>query len=86
MLLALWSHLHLVVLPVRKVQGLDLADFGNVAVDPRTVQADEHPQGAGAPPGICREEGGENTLENRDTWMRRGGYEGSQRQIERWRG
>lgn len=67
MLLALWSHLHLVVLPVRKVQGLDLADFGNVAVDPRTVQTDEHPQGAGAPPGICRA----NKSENRDTWMRR---------------
>lgn len=47
------------VLPVGKAQGLDLADVGDVAVDPRAGQADEHPQGAGAPPGICREEDGE---------------------------
>lgn len=44
------------VLPAGKAQGLDLADVGNVAVDPRAVQADEHAQGAGAPVGICRKE------------------------------
>lgn len=44
------------VLPVRKVQGLHLADVWNVAVDPRTVQTDEDPQGAGAPARIFREE------------------------------
>ncbi len=61
-LLALCSHLHLVVLPVGKGQGLDLADVGNVAVDPRAGQTDEHPQGAGAPAGICREDVRENKL------------------------
>lgn len=45
------------VLPVGKVQGLHLADLRDVAVDPRTVQTDEDPQGAGAPAGIFREEG-----------------------------
>lgn len=50
------SHLKFMVLPVRKVQGLNLADLRNVAVDPRTVQTDEDPQGAGAPVRIFREE------------------------------
>lgn len=43
------------VLPVRKGQGLNLADVRNVAVDPRTVQTDEDPQRAGAPTRIFRE-------------------------------
>lgn len=51
----LGSHLKFVVLPVRKGQGLNLADVRNVAVDPRTVQTDEDPQGAGAPTRIFRE-------------------------------
>lgn len=44
------------VLPVGKVQGLHLADVRDAAVDPRTVQTDEDPQGAGAPTRIFREE------------------------------
>lgn len=51
----LGSHLKFVVLPVRKGQGLNLADVRNVAVDPRTVQTDEDPQRAGAPTRIFRE-------------------------------
>lgn len=52
--LALWSHLHLVVLPVGKAQGLDLAHVRDVAVDARAGQTDEHPQGAGAPCRFCK--------------------------------
>lgn len=51
------------VLPVRKVQGLNLADVRNAAVDPRTVQTDEDPQGAGAPTRIFRQEGDKDKLE-----------------------
>lgn len=50
------------VLPVRKVQGLNLADVRNVAMDPRTVQTDEDPKGAGDPTRIFREEGGKDKL------------------------
>lgn len=85
MLLALRSHLHLVVLPVGKAQGLDLADVGDVAVDPRAGQTDEHPQGAGAPPGICREEDGENKWSvgingQEERWC--GGYGATERQMD----
>lgn len=75
MLLALRAHLHLLVLPVGEAQGLDLADVGDVAVDPGARQTDEHPQRAGAPPWICREEDGE------DKW-RFGGYEGTERKMD----
>lgn len=51
------------VLPVRQVQGLHLADVRDVAVDPRTVQADEDPQGAGAPTRVFRGEGEKEKLE-----------------------
>lgn len=56
-------HLKFMVLPVRKVQGLHLADVRNAAVDPRTVQTDEDPQGEGAPTRIFREEGEKDKLE-----------------------
>lgn len=56
-------HLQFMVLPVRKVQGLHLADVRNVAVDPGTVQTDEDPQGAGAPTRIFREGGEKDKLE-----------------------
>lgn len=51
------------VLPVRQVQGLDLADVRNVAVDPGTVQTDEDPQGAGGPTRIFRQKGQKDKLE-----------------------
>lgn len=82
-LVALWSHLHLVVLPVRQAQGLDLADVGDVAVDPGAGQADKHSQGAGAPLGICTAEERE-----RDKWSkmdkRTDGmeYGGTERQMD----
>lgn len=43
------------VLPVGKVQRLHLTDVRNVAVDPRAVQTNEDPQGAGPPTRIFRE-------------------------------
>lgn len=49
------SHLKFMVLPVWKVQRLHLTDGRNVAVDPRAVQTDEDPQGAGPPTRIFRE-------------------------------
>lgn len=49
------SHLKFMLLPVWKVQRLHLTDVRNVAVDPRAVQADEDPQGAGPPTRIFRE-------------------------------
>lgn len=69
---SLGSHLKFVVLPVRKGQGLDLADVRDVAVDPRTVQTDEGPQGAGAPTRIFREKVEKQTRwteGGRDGWM-----------------
>lgn len=68
------------VLPVRKVQGLHLADVRNVAVDPRTVQTDEDPQGAGAPPGVFREEG-EKGEQTRDAQLDERGQTGGLREA-----
>lgn len=50
----LTSHLNLLVLPVGQSQGLDFGNFGDVAMDSRAVQTDEHTKGAGAPTRICR--------------------------------
>lgn len=55
------------VLPVGEAQGLDLADVGDVAVDPGAGETDEHPQGARAPAGICREGGWREQMEYEDT-------------------
>lgn len=55
-------YLDLVVLPVGERQGLDLVDVENVAVNPGTVQTNEHPQGAGTPTRIYRGGRRENTF------------------------
>lgn len=42
-------YLHLGLLPGVQADGLDLADLGDVAVDPGAAEADEHPEGVGGP-------------------------------------
>lgn len=42
-------YLYLGLLPGVQADGLDLADLGDVAVDPGAAQADEHPKGVGGP-------------------------------------
>lgn len=47
-------YLHLHVLPGVQAHGLDLADVGDVPVNPRAAQTDEHPQGVRGPVRICK--------------------------------